>query len=218
MIDGKNTDDMQKVATKTKKRFSPEVRRSMILDSAAQLIATDGMSTLSMEAIGQKADVSKSLMYKYFDSLQELLKELLERELTIRWKRQVAAAEEATTFEELVRGTTHVYLSFIAERGLFVEPLLADPSIAKLYHPARYNRKVAVKYFSDLVIKNFDMPPEIARAVTDISLGIPMAAGEFLLRSDMDLKELEDLTVSMMIGTYTMARFDYFTRKKKLER
>ncbi|MEL6876421.1 MAG: helix-turn-helix domain-containing protein [Pseudomonadota bacterium] len=190
----------------------------MILDSAAQLIATDGMSRLSMEAIGQTADVSKSLMYKYFDSLPELLKELLERELTIRWNRQVAAAEKATTFEELVRGTTHVYLNFIAERGLIIEPLLADPSIAKLYHPARYNREVAIKYFSDIVVKNFDMPPEIARAVTDISLGIPAAAGEFLLRSDMDLKELEDLTVSMMIGTYTMARFDYFTRKKKLER
>ncbi len=209
---------MEQLAQKTKRRFSPEVRRSMILDSAAELISTSGMSKVSMEAIGQKADVSKSLMYKYFDSLSHLLKELLERELTIRWKRQVAVAEKATTFEELVRGTTHVYLSFIAERGLIIEPLLADPSIAKLYHPARYNREVAVKYFSDLVVKNFDMPPEIARAVTDISLGIPAAAGEFLLRSDMDLQELEDVTVSMMIGTYTMARFDYFTRKKKLER
>ncbi len=209
---------MEQLAQKAKRRFSPAIRRSMILDSAAELISANGLSKLSMEAIGQKADVSKSLMYKYFDSLSDLLKELLKRELTIRWKRQVAVAEKATTFEELVRGTTHVYLSFIAERGLIIEPLLADPSIAKLYHPARYNREVAVKYFTDIVVKNFDMPPEIARAVTDISLGIPASAGEYLLRGEMDLEELEDITVSMMIGTYTMARFDYFTRKKKLER
>lgn len=209
---------MEQTAPKTKKRFSPEIRRSMILDSAAELISVNGMSKLSMEAIGQRADVSKSLMYKYFDSLSDLLKELLKRELTIRWKRQVAVAEKATTFEELVRGTTHVYLSFIEERGLIIEPLLADPSIAALYDPAHYNREVAVKYFTDIVVKNFDMPPEIARAVTDISLGIPASAGDFLLRGDMDLQELEDITVSMMIGTYTMARFDYFTRKKKLER
>lgn len=209
---------MEQSLQKAKRRFSPEIRRSMIIDSAAELISANGMSKLSMEAIGQKADVSKSLMYKYFDSLSDLLKALLKRELTIRWKRQVAVAEKATTFEELVRGTTHVYLSFIAERGFIIEPLLADPSIAKLYHPGRYNREVAVKYFTDIVVKNFDMPPEIARAVTEISLGIPTSAGEFLLRGEMDLQELEDITVSMMIGTYTMARFDYFTRKKKLER
>ncbi|WP_407673787.1 hypothetical protein [Parasphingorhabdus litoris] len=37
-----------------------------------------------MEAIDQKVDVSRSLMYKYFISLSHLFRELLKRELTIR--------------------------------------------------------------------------------------------------------------------------------------
>lgn len=209
---------MEPAAKKTKRRFSPKVRRSMILDSAALLIAEDGMSNLSMETIGQKADVSKTLMYKYFDSLTELLRELLNREISRRWRLQVAEAEKAETFEELVRGTTHIYLNYVAERGLIIERLQSDTTIISLHDRVHHYRTIAVDYFSNIVIKNFDMPPDIARAATEISLGIPSSAGELLLRSNMDLKELEDLTVSMMLGTYTMARLDHFTRKKKLIR
>lgn len=209
---------MGQATQKTKRRYSPEVRRSMILDSTAALIADDGMSNLSMESIGQKADVSKTLMYKYFDSLTELLRELLNREISRRWNLQVIAAEKAETFEELVRSTTHVYLNYVAERGLIIERLQSDTTIISLHDRVHHYRTIAVDYFSDIVIKNFDMPPNVARAATEISLGIPTSAGEYLLRSDMDLKELEDLTVSMMLGTYTMARLDHFTRKKKLKR
>ncbi|MEP2989833.1 MAG: TetR/AcrR family transcriptional regulator [Parasphingorhabdus sp.] len=209
---------MEQLTAKTKRRYSPKVRRTMILDSAAALIAEDGMSNLSMESIGQKADVSKTLMYKYFESLQELLRELLNREISKRWRLQVVAAEKAETFEELVRGTTQVYLHYVAERGLIIERLQSDTSIISLHDRVHHYRKIAVDYFSDIVAKNFDMPLDLARATTEISLGIPSSAGEFLLRSNMDLKELEDLTVSMMLGTYTMARLDHFTRKKKLKR
>ncbi|GAB5489451.1 MAG: hypothetical protein Pars2KO_30210 [Parasphingorhabdus sp.] len=209
---------MEQLTRKPKRRFSPKVRRSMILDSAAAMIAQDGMSNLSMESIGQKADVSKTLMYKYFDGLTELLRELLDREISRRWRLQVAEAEKAETFEDLVRGTTHVYLTYVAKRGLIIERLQSDTSIISLHDRVHHYRKIAVEYFSDIVEKNFDMPIDLARAVTEISLGIPTSAGEFLLRSDMDIKELEDLTVSMMLGTYTMARLDHFSRKKKLKR
>lgn len=209
--------NVTKAESKTKRRFSPKIRRSMILDKTAEMIAKDGISKLSMESVGQYADVSKSLMYKYFDSLADLLKELLEREISTLWRRQVAAAEEAETFEALVRGTTHVYLSYIEERGLILERLQTDPSITRMHDPTDYKRSAAVDYFSSIVVKNFDMPLELARAVTDISFGIPASAGAYLLRSEMDREELEELAVSMIIGTYTAARFDYFTRKQTLK-
>ena len=176
------------------------------------------MSELSMEAIGQHADVSKSLMYKYFDSLQDLLKELLDRELTALRRLQDAAAERATTFEELVKGITHVYLSYIEERGLIIERLQADPSISKMHDPTDYQRTSAVEYLAEIVSKNFDMPMDIARAVTDISFGLPAAAGDYLLRSEIEREVIEELTVSMIIGTMSSVRFDYFARKRKLKR
>lgn len=207
-----------KAESKTKRRFSPKVRRSMILDKTAEMIAKGGIAKLSMEGIGQYADVSKSLMYKYFDSMPSLLKELLERELLLLFRNQVEAAEQATTFEGLVRGTTHVYLNHIAERGMIIQRLQTDPSISNLHDPTYYKRTAAVDYFSNVVVKNFDMPIELARAVTDISFGIPVSAGDYLLRSDIDREELEELTVSMIIGSYNAARFDFFSRKRKLKR
>tara|TARA_R110000772_G_scaffold18400_40_gene52038 strand:- start:1517 stop:2089 length:573 start_codon:yes stop_codon:yes gene_type:complete len=190
----------------------------MILDETADLISSEGISNLTMEAIGQHANVSKSLMYNYFDSLADLLKELLDRELTALRRLQNNAAEKATTFEELVQNITHVYLSYIEERGLILERLQADPSITKMHDPTDYQRNSAVDYLAEIVAKNFDMPMDIARAVTDISFGLPASAGDYLLRSGMDRKVIEELTVSMIIGTMSSVRFDYMARKQKLKR
>jgi len=54
--------------------------------------------------------------------------------------------------------------------------------------------------------------------VTDISFGVPSAAGSYLLRHDINMEELEDITVSMIIGTVNGVRDDYLVRKQKLKR
>lgn len=204
--------------TKPRRRYSPEVRRSMILDQTADIIAREGVAGLSMELIAQNAGVSKSLVYNYFDSLTDLLKELLERELRALRLLQFKAAEKATTFEELVRGVTHEYLDYIDRRGLIIERLQAEPSVSEAQDPTQYDRNSSVDYLAPIVSKQFDMPIELARAATDISFGLPASAGEYLLRTKMDLKELEDLTVSMIIGSIAMVRTDFLTRKQKLKR
>lgn len=190
----------------------------MILDQTADIIAREGVAGLSMELIAQNAGVSKSLVYNYFDSLTDLLKELLERELRALRLLQFKAAEKATTFEELVRGVTHEYLDYIDRRGLIIERLQAEPSVSEAQDPTQYDRNSSVDYLAPIVSKQFDMPIELARAATDISFGLPASAGEYLLRTKMDLKELEDLTVSMIIGSIAMVRTDFLTRKQKLKR
>jgi len=203
---------------KTRQRYSPKVRRSMILDNTAKIIASEGISNLSMEQISRNAGISKSLMYKYFDSLTDLLKELLKRELQQLRRLQASAAENARTFEELVRNITHEYLSYIDERGLIIERLQSEPSVSNMHDPTDYGRKAAVDYLASIVSKHFDMPMHIARAATDISFGLPASAGEYLLREKVDRDELEDLTVSMIIGSCTAARNDYLTRQRELKR
>ncbi|MEO1035417.1 MAG: helix-turn-helix domain-containing protein [Pseudomonadota bacterium] len=190
----------------------------MILDNAADIIARDGITNLSMERISQQAAISKSLVYNYFDSLTDLLRELLERELKALRRQQFEAAESANTFEELVRGVTHAYLTYIDERGLIIERLQSEPSLAAGHDPTYYSRDTAVSYLAPIVSRHFDMPEDLARAATDISFGLPASAGEYLLRGEMDREALEDLTVSMIIGTFVMVRNDFLTRKQRLKR
>lgn len=203
-------------ATRQRRRYSPEKRRALLLDSAASIVARDGVAQISMESVGREAGVSKSLVYNYFNNITELLQELLERELrSLRW-RQTQAAEAAQSFEELVRNVTHEYLCYIEQRGLIIERLQSEPSISDMHNPTDFSREAAVDYLASIVVAHFNIPPELARAITDISFGLPASAGEYLLRTQMDLRELEDLTVSMIIGSITAARNDYFARTRPL--
>ena len=207
---------MTQGAVKQRTRLSPEKRREAILDHAAEMVARDGVATLSMESIGREAGVSKSLIYNYFSNLTEMLKVLLERELRHLRKAQALALEEAETFEDLVRGVTHEYLKYIDERGLIIERLQSEPSVSETHDPTDYGRDVSVDYLAEIAARLFDLPPDIARAATDISFGLPAAAGAYLLTRRLPLSEVEDLTTTMILGTFTAIKSDEMVSKKPI--
>jgi TetR/AcrR family transcriptional regulator, fatty acid biosynthesis regulator len=209
---------MASAALKTRRRFSPEKRRELILDQTAEIVAREGVATLSIEQIGREAGISKSLVYAYFPNLTELLRELYQREMKHLRRLQAAAAAGADTFEGLVRSVTHEYLKYYDERGLIIERLQNEPSVSAMHDPTDYGRDAAVDYLTDIVMTHFDLPREIARAATDISFGLPASAGSYLRRHDLPLETVEDLTVTMIIGTIMNVKNEYVARKQPLKR
>jgi AcrR family transcriptional regulator len=192
---------MASLAHPVRRRLSPETRRALILDHTAAMVARDGVASLSIDSIGREAGISKSLVYAYFPNLTDLLRELYQREMRRLRRAQRDAAAGATSFEAMVRAVTHVYLSYINERGLIIERLQAEPSVSDQHDPTDFGREAAVDYLTAIVMQHFDLPADIARAATDISFGLPASAGSYLHRHGMDLQLLEDLTVTMIIGT-----------------
>jgi AcrR family transcriptional regulator len=186
-----------------RKRLSPELRRALILDHTAAIVAREGISQLSMEGIAREAEISKSLVYAYFPNLTELLRALYQREMRHLRKRQVDAAENVQSMEQLVRSVTHAYLGYIDERGLIIERLQAEPSVSENHDPTDFNRDIAVDFMTDLALRFYKLPRPIARAATDISFGLPASAGAYLLRRELDLQTIEDLTVAMILGTFS---------------
>lgn len=209
---------MNVAAVKKRRRFSPEKRRELILDFTADIVAREGVAALSMDRIGKEAGVSKSLVYNYFPSLTELLRELLDRELRRLRRLQNAEAEKAETFEDLVRGVTHQYLKYIEERGLIIERLQAEPSVSSIHDPTDYSRDAAVGYLAKIVSDHFGLPIDVARAATDISFGLPASAGEYLLRAKMSRAEIEELTVTMIVGSLAKVQSDFLTKRRPLTR
>ncbi|TQV84023.1 TetR/AcrR family transcriptional regulator [Exilibacterium tricleocarpae] len=203
---------------KTRTRLSPEARKSMILDHAAEIIAAEGVSALSMERLGRAADISKSLVYAYYPSMQELLQSLLRREYKHLRELQTAAAESAETFEQLVRRITHTYLTYIEKRGLILDRLAAEPSVADHGDPTEYGRETAVKYVAQILSDNFSIDLELAMPAVDISFGMPAAAGHYLTRHDVSRQTIEDITVAMIIGSIEGLRQKYQTSLKPLIR
>jgi TetR/AcrR family transcriptional regulator, fatty acid biosynthesis regulator len=188
-------------AKKTRTRLSPELRKEMILDHAAKFIATEGVSALSMERLGQEAGVSKSLIYAYYPSMTDLLQTLLKREYAVLRQQQLIAADSAETFEQLVRRITRSYLAYIEERGLLLERLMAEPAVAALGDPTKFQRSSAVKYIAHIVADTFDFDLSVAIPVVDISFGMPAAAGSYLIHNKADRQTIEDITVAMIVGS-----------------
>jgi TetR/AcrR family transcriptional regulator, fatty acid biosynthesis regulator len=199
---------------KTRRRLAPEARRALILDHTADMVAREGVATLSIESIGRAAGVSKSLVYTYFPNLTELLRELYQREMWRLRRQQAEVAANAATFEELVRSITHVYLEYFHERGLIIERLQAEPSVSTMHDPTEFGREAAVDYLTEIVLANFDLPRDLARAATDISFGLSAAAGNYLNRHDIDLQSIVDLTVTMVMGAFAALKNDYVSRRQ----
>lgn len=199
-----------------KRRFSREKRREMILDSTAELVAKEGTGELSLELIGQRAGVSKTLMYRYFNNLTDLLRELLEREYRHLRGKQFAAAESANTYQDLVREVTKAYLIHIENRGLIIERLQSHPNIAGAQDPTHFDREPSVEYFAKLTADLYDMPMEIATAATEISFGLPASAGEYLIRSGADRQTVEDVTVAMILGSLAGVRDNVLGRNQRV--
>ena len=203
---------------KTRTRLNPEQRKSMILDHAAKFIATEGVSALTMERLGKEAGISKSLVYTYFPSMTDLLQTLLKREYALLRQQQVLASDSAETFEQMVRRITRSYLMYIEERGQLLERLMAEPSVAALGDPTRFQRSTAVDHIAGIVADTFDMELEIARPVVDISFGMPAAAGNYLIHQQANRQTIEDITVAMIVGSVEAIREKYDSSFRPLVR
>jgi AcrR family transcriptional regulator len=205
-------------ATKQRKRLPPEERQSIILDFAAEIVAAEGVSAVSMERVAKAAGVSKSLVYVYFQSTTELLQNLLQRELKRLRRKQAKAADGARTFRELVRRVTHAYLSYIKERGLIIHRLQSEPRVAQgTGNPTDFKHSAAVIYIAEIISDNFDIPMELAIPASSISFGLPVAAGDYLDSKGADFQTIEDLTVTMIVGCIEALQKSYTTTHKPLK-
>lgn len=211
---------MASTARKVRTRLDPAERQRLILDHAAEMVGRGGVAAVTMDSIAQAAGVSKSLVYNYFPNLNELLSELLERELRMLRREQNNAAQEAKTFEGLVRGITHAYIKYIDERGLIIDRLQAEPSVSAVHDPTEYGRDAAVDYLASVIGKHLDLPQDVAQACVDISFGLPASAGIYLLRDKsrhtMSWKQVEDITVTMIIGAIMAIKDDYIRNQQSL--
>ena len=190
----------------------------MILDHAAKVIGIEGVSGINMERLGRAVGVSKSLIYSYFPSLNDLLWALLKREYSELRRRQFEAAESAKTLEQLVRRVTHTYLVYIEERGMLLERLAAAPSVNRPNDPTMYGRQPSVGYFTEIISKTLGIDPEIAAPAVDISFGLPAAAGHYLTNHDIDRQTVEDITVTMILGAIEAIGKNYTLAFKPLKK
>lgn len=97
-------------------RMAAADRRLAILEAARLAFAEGAFHEVSLDAVAERAGVSKALLYEHFDSKRELYQAMLEmhtRELVARIGGAVAGAEAG---EPRMRAGLEAFLDFVQDR------------------------------------------------------------------------------------------------------
>jgi TetR/AcrR family transcriptional regulator, fatty acid biosynthesis regulator len=183
-------------------RLPPEVRRELILDHAAALIREQGVSALNMDKLGREAGISKPLVYNYFPNRIELLKALLLREVERNRQNNLRLAETNKSMDALVRTTSRAMLEYVRERGIIIQQLVLEPDVAEVLRDIdAQHHKMYVEYLSKRLVREYAIPRNIAEPTIDIALGLSSAAGVYYDQNPEDIDFVEDVLVTMIMGS-----------------
>ncbi len=170
----------------------------MILDQAAILVTTEGVSAVTMDRVGREAGVSKPLVYAYFQNVTVLLQEVLLRDQRRLWEAQTIAVSEAKDFDELIRLTTRTYLMHIEKSGMQIQRLMSEPSVAAVFQEKEQERRTrVVDFLAKEMARTLEVPRDVANLVTELSMGMTGAAGELISRGAVSRKKVEDILVRL---------------------
>ncbi|MFM5894480.1 MAG: TetR/AcrR family transcriptional regulator [Novosphingobium sp.] len=193
-----------------RRRLDPEVRKQMILDKAAVLVAAEGVGAATMERIGREAGVSKPLVYAYFQNITNLLQELLLRDQRRLWEQQSIAVSGATDFDDLIRRTTQTYLKHAEQNGMHIQRLMNEAAVAEAFEEnERRERQRVMDFLVSEMTRTLRIPREIASLVIELSLGMTGAAGELVSRGGVSRKKIEEVLICLYQGNTAALRAKY---------
>lgn len=185
-------------------RLEPQVRREMILDEAARIVAEEGVSAVNMKRMGHQAQISKALVYNYFPSRQALLSALLIREYQRFQAEARTAASGVDDLPQLIRLTTRAYLTHVKERGILIQRLMNEPAVAAAVRDLdSEGRQHTVTFFGARIADAFNISPATAQTASDLLMGLTAAAGDYLARKSASVAPVEDMVVELILGALT---------------
>ena len=195
---------MSKGTVRKRTRLSPEKRKELILDAAAKVVTSEGVSAVSMERMGREADISKALVYNYFSSRNELLAALLCREYEAINEEYLEASFVAGDIEELCRLTSRSYLIHARDKGELLQRLNNEPAIFELSQDQRStNEKMMNRFLVKQLMQTYHLPARTAEVCVDMMGGLIAYASKHVYRStdDADFQLVEDLVVEMTMAS-----------------
>lgn len=108
---------MARTDRKPRRRLDPDSRRAAILDAAAEAFATRPYGEVTISSISADTEASNALVYRYFESKEELYAEVVRLAIADLIAKQVAALEalpDGVPVRDRIRAATVVYLDHVA--------------------------------------------------------------------------------------------------------
>jgi len=182
-------------------RLAPDARRAQILDDSARLISEEGLHAVSMERIARDLGISKGLIYKYFPTRDALLAALMHRAQRELRDSGMASAMEATSFADLIRQTTRIYLQHTLDRGALIAALMADPSVVRMMEEdSRADRDQTIRFFVRAIRRAYGLPLPTAIFTVDLLSAMTDQAGRLVAQGQADVEAATEMCVELITG------------------
>ena len=162
-------------------------RRDALLDVAAALVASGDIDAVTMEAVAERAGVSRPLVYKHFPNRGELLEALYARESAALHAELSAEVAEAETLEDMFRALVRGSISAQASRGATFAALRAVGRSDARRKEQRARDRSTLGAFARQAVRQFELTETQARAAVSIMLGaIDSVLNAFRVRPTRD--------------------------------
>ena len=184
-------------------RLAAADRRDALIDAAAELVAANDVEAVSMEAVAERAGVSRPLVYKHFGNRSELLAAVYRRESALLHAELTADVSAAKTLEDTFRALIHGALRAQSTRGATFAALRAAGLRTRERRDEQRRRdRTTLRFFASQAVREFDLDRAQARAAVAILLGaIDAALAQWRARPTPDHAVLlEDTYVSVAMG------------------
>ncbi len=149
-------------------------RRSAIVDAAERVFAERGFGTASMDEVAVEAEFSKGLLYKYFESKEDLYEavSLRAHRLLLQWVKEADTAHASGLDRAVAVG--EAYIRFAREHPAYFEALVFHATQDPNENPS----------------SNAALGEEVAEAIIDVVTGI-IEGGikDGSLRNDLDARQ-----------------------------
>ena len=184
-------------------RLGRAERRDALLDAALALVAAGDVEGVTMEAVAERAGVSRPLVYKHFANRGELLAAVYRREADVLHAELAAVVTAAHTVEEMFRALVRGSLRAEATRGAaFAAMRAAGLRTRERRQDQRRRDRTTLRYFAAKAVRQFHIEQGQARVGVAILLGaVETVLAQYRRRPSAEhARLLEDTYVALVVG------------------
>ena len=188
-------------------RLHSSARRDALLDAAVALVGTKGVQEVSMEAVAERAAVSRPLVYKHFANRDELLAAAYRREALKLHRELASEVASAGRVEEMYQALLRGSIRATVERGQIFTALRAAGGWNRdIRREQRSRDRETVRAFAAVAARQYGLDRRRSTSVTAVLLG---SLDAILAQWRLDPTEenrgfLEETYLAMVVGAYSM--------------
>jgi AcrR family transcriptional regulator len=194
-------------AIKQRKRLSPEVRRTHILDAAAHLIVAQGYLPLPIERLAQAADTSKALIYTYFPTQYDIFNSLLQRELSALKIAGLDTASSVKNLEQSVLLCAMLYFEHVVQYGPLLHILTSDLFMSgRIVDELVQAGNTLIARFTTTAREALSLSKQEVLAAIEMIAVIPQNAGSLVFHKELDAAVARQICHTLVLSCLNTMR------------